>query len=112
MREWTLSSQVAEAVLGSKGPWPPGLVDSFQSCRTSLSEVLVAGVGHGQGVVPPPSRWLLHSLSRFPICSSPQPWEEIRARVITPLPCKQTEAQRGPASSFRSHSKLMTAEPS
>lgn len=66
MREWSLSSQVAEAVLGSKGPWPPGLVDSFQSYQTSLSEVLVAGVGHGQGAVPLPSGWLLHSLSSSP----------------------------------------------
>lgn len=30
-----------------------------------------------------------------PVCSSPQPWEEIRARVITLFPCKQAEAQRG-----------------
>lgn len=112
----SVSSQVAEAVLGSKGPWPPGLVDYFQSYQISLGKCSCrSGAWPGCGPLSPPPptpHWLLHSLSSSPVCSSPQPWEEIRARVITPLPCKQAEAQRGSASSLRSHSKLVTAEPS
>lgn len=52
----------------------------------------MAGLGHWLGCGHP--FLLLHSLSSSPICPSPQPWEEGRARVITPLPL---QANRGPA---------------
>lgn len=51
----SVSSQVAEAVLGSKGPWPPGLVDYFQSYQISLGKCSCrSGAWPGCGPLSPP----------------------------------------------------------
>ena len=100
----SLSSQVAEAVLGSKSP---GYLIWLATSRTLRSVRLKHSWQEwaiGCGVVTP-----------FSFCTVSaavphhSPGRKSGQGSLYPFPCKQTEAQRGSVSSIGSHSKLMTA---